>query len=769
MSELLDQLNEPQREAAECTVGPVMIIAGAGSGKTRTLTYRIAHLMEEGIDPFHILALTFTNKAANEMKERIIKLVGGEGRNLWMGTFHSIFARVLRAEATKLGYTSSFTIYDTDDSKAAIKQIVKQLNLDPKTYKPTTVLSRISMAKSNLLGPKDYQENPEIYQTDIDSKRPAIGTIYQMYDQRLHNSNAMDFDDLLFNMNILLRDFPDVLLKYQQRFQYIMVDEYQDTNYAQYLIVKKLAARNQNICVVGDDAQSIYAFRGANIQNIFNFKRDYPDMKLFKLEQNYRSTKNIVNAANSIISRNRDQIQKELWSDNSVGSRIRLIRAVDEKDEGNRVADAIQNYRLGEDADYRDFAILYRQNSLSRAVEDSLRRMNIPYRIYQGLSFYGRREVKDALAYLRLAINPHDDESLVRVINYPARGIGQTTMDKIRVAAADNDVSIWTVLENIQDFNLPIQSGAVTKITEFVYMMKRFGAEAPTKDAFTLAKEIIYASGIVKALRDEDDPESAERIDNIDELLNGVQEFCEDNEEPVMMDEEQTDAAAGPAPKTLDAFLQQVLLYTSEDKDKDKDADKVSLMTIHAAKGLEFPYVFVVGMEEQIFPSFLAMSRPELEEERRLFYVAVTRAEKQVTLSYAQTRFNNGQRMGGEVSRFIEEIDPQYIEIPSKRRSTPEPGTLPRAFFNAGKPNQNTPSTRNAQTVQKPRTATVPNTPAQIGAIMPGMKVYHEKFGTGKVLGIEGSGDSRKATVFFEGTGQKQLMLKFAKLSIIDD
>ena len=759
MSELLDQLNEPQREAAECVTGPVMIIAGAGSGKTRTLTYRIAHLMELGVDPFHILALTFTNKAANEMKERIIKLVGGEGRNLWMGTFHSIFARVLRAEATKLGYTSSFTIYDTDDSKAALKQIVKQLNLDPKTYKPSFVLNRISMAKSNLLGPKDYQENPEIYQTDIDSKRPAIGTIYQMYDQRLHNSNAMDFDDLLFNMNILLRDFPDVLLKYQQRFQYIMVDEYQDTNYAQYLIVKKLAARNQNICVVGDDAQSIYAFRGANIQNIFNFKRDYPDMHLFKLEQNYRSTKNIVNAANSIISRNRDQIQKELWSDNSVGSRIRLIRAVDEKEEGMRVADAIQNYRLGEDADYRDFAVLYRQNSLSRSIEDALRKMNIPYRIYQGLSFYGRREVKDALAYLRLAINPHDDESLVRVINYPSRGIGQTTMDKIRVAAADNDVSIWTVLENIQDFNLPIQSGAVTKITEFVYMIKRFEAEVPTTDAFTLAKQIIHASGMVKALREEDDPESAERIDNIDELLNGVQEFCEEERPSDQSDE------SDPSDKTLrtlDEFLQQVLLYTSEDKDKDKDADKVSLMTIHAAKGLEFPYVFVVGMEEQIFPSFLAMSRPELEEERRLFYVAVTRAEKQVTLSYAQTRFNNGQRMGGEVSRFVEEIDPEYIETPAKKA-----GTLPRAFFNAGKPTQ-TLSPKVSQP-PKPRTATIPNSPAAINAIMPGMKVSHEKFGIGKVLNIEGDGDSRKATVFFEGTGQKQLMLKFAKLTIVEE
>ncbi len=768
MSELLDQLNEPQREAAACTDGPVMIIAGAGSGKTRTLTYRIAHLMELGVDPFHILALTFTNKAANEMKERIIKLVGGEGRNLWMGTFHSIFARVLRAEASKLGYTSSFTIYDTDDSKAAIKQIVKQLNLDPKTYKPSFVLNRISMAKSNLLSPKDYQENPEIYQTDIDSKRPAIGQIYVMYDQRLHNSNAMDFDDLLFNMNILLRDFPDVLLKYQQRFQYIMVDEYQDTNYAQYLIVKKLAARNQNICVVGDDAQSIYAFRGANIQNIFNFKRDYPDMHLFKLEQNYRSTQNIVNAANSIISRNRDQIQKELWSDNGVGNRIRLIRAVDEKDEGMRVADSIQNFRLGEDAEFRDFAVLYRQNSLSRSIEDALRKMNIPYKIYQGLSFYGRREVKDVLAYLRLAINPHDDESLVRIINYPTRGIGQTTMDKIRVAAADNDISIWTVLENIQSFGLPIQSGAVQKITEFVYMIKRFESQVPSVDAFTLAKQIVYASGIIKALREEDDPESAERIENIDELMNSVQEFCEDEQE-IPEGPEAQEAPSKPF-RTLDEFLQQVLLYTSEDKDKDKDANKVSLMTIHAAKGLEFPYVYVVGMEEQLFPSFLASSRAELEEERRLFYVAVTRAEKQVTLSYAQTRFNNGQRMGGEVSRFVEEIDPQYIEIPSVRRSTPEPGTLPRAFFNAGKPAPE-PQARfkkKAAPTYVNHGPAVVNSPAEINSIMPGMKVSHEKFGIGKVLGVEGAGDSRKATVFFEGVGQKQLMLKFAKLSVVE-
>lgn len=749
MSELLAQLNEPQREAAACTQGPVMIIAGAGSGKTRTLTYRIAHLLELGVDPFGILALTFTNKAAREMRDRITKLVGTEAKNLWMGTFHSVFARVLRAEATRLGYTSSFTIYDTDDTKAAIKHVVKALNLDPKTYKPSTVLSRISMAKSNLLSPKDYMENPEVYQTDIDARRPAIGQIYQHYDQRLRNSNAMDFDDLLFNMNILLRDFPDVLLKYQNRFQYIMVDEYQDTNYAQYLIVKKLAARHQNICVVGDDAQSIYAFRGANIQNILNFRRDYPDMHLFKLEQNYRSTKTIVQAANSIIEHNRDQIQKELWSDNAEGQRIRLLRADDEKAEGTLVADAIQNTRLDADADFRDFAILYRQNSLSRAVEDALRRLNIPYRIYQGLSFYGRREVKDVLAYLRLAVNPCDDESLVRVINYPARGIGQTTLDRIRVAATDNDVPLWTVLENLPDFGLPINSGTVQKITEFVFMIKRFQGQVDNTDAFTLAKQIVGASGILRALREEDEPDTAERIDNIDELLNGIQEFCEEEEI-----------------KTLDQFLQQVLLYTSEDKDKDADADKVSLMTIHAAKGLEFPYVFVVGMEEQIFPSFMASSRAELEEERRLFYVAVTRAERQVTLSYAQSRFNNGQRMGGEVSRFVEEIDPKYIEMPSSRRAFPEAGTLPRAFFNAGKPA--TPAASAAKPARRPSAPVAPNPPAAIAAIMPGMQVQHEKFGIGKVLGVEGSGDSRKAIVFFEGVGQKQLMLKFAKLSIVE-
>ena len=653
MSELLDQLNESQREAAACTEGPVMIIAGAGSGKTRTLTYRIAHLINLGTDPFNILALTFTNKAATEMKERIIKLVGSEARNIWMGTFHSVFARILRSEATKLGYINTFTIYDTDDSKSAIKQIVKNLNLDPKTYSPGYVMGRISMAKSNLLSPEDYANNPEIQQSDKDSHKPMIAEIYKLYNHRLRTSMAMDFDDLLFNMNILLRDFPDVLLKYQNRFQYIMVDEYQDTNYSQYLIVKKLAARLQNICVVGDDAQSIYAFRGANIQNIFNFRRDYPNLHLFKLEQNYRSTKVIVNAANSVIAKNVEQIDKEIWTDNAQGNRIALLRAVDEKDEGRLIAESIQSAHIGENLDYKSFAVLYRTNVQSRALEEALRRDNIPYRIYQGLSFYGRKEIKDVLAYMRLVVNNYDEESLLRIINYPVRGIGQTSLDRVRVAAADNDIAVWTVLENLPSFGLGINSGTTQKIGEFVMMIKRFSALLPTINAYDLAKQIVYNSGIITLLRNDDDPDNPNRIENIEELLNGVQEFCE--KEDQFSEEEDNQNDQNSQIKTLDQFLQQVLLLTSEDKDNDKDADKVSLMTIHAAKGLEFPYVYVAGLEENLFPSFMSISsRQELEEERRLFYVAVTRAERQLTLSYAMTRYQYGSSSCQEMSRFIE-------------------------------------------------------------------------------------------------------------------
>ena len=763
-----------------------MIIAGAGSGKTRTLTYRIAHLVEKGVDPFNILALTFTNKAAGEMKERIMSLVGSEARNLWMGTFHSIFARILRSEADKLGYIRTFTIYDTDDSKSAVNQIVKSLNLDKKVYSAGYVLSRISMAKSSLIGPEDYCANPEIQQTDQTAHKPMIGEIYKLYNKRLRNAMAMDFDDLLFNTNILLRDFPDVLLKYQNRFRYILVDEYQDTNYAQYLIVKKLAARFQNICVVGDDAQSIYAFRGANIQNIFNFKRDYPGVHLFKLEQNYRSTKNIVNAANSIISNNKEQIQKEIWTDNGTGNLINLMQCSDERDEGTKVTESILDAHLGDNRPFRDFAILYRTNIQSRAIEEALRRQNIPYRIYAGISFYGRKEVKDVLAYLRLVVNNHDDESLVRVINLPARGIGSTTVDRLRLAAADNDISIWTVMENLPSIGLGINSGVMNKIGEFMTMIKLFSAHVYDTSAFDLAKRIVNASGLITMLRNDDDPDNANRIENIEELVNGIQEYCEreDDITPGDAEAETPDQAdAGPQLKTLDMFLQQVLLLTSEDKDDDKDADKVSLMTIHAAKGLEFPYVYVVGMEENLFPSNLSItSRQDLEEERRLFYVAVTRAEVQLTLSYAMMRFQYGNVSYQELSRFVTEIDPHYLLMPHRQSSFPKPGTFPKAAAFARRPGSTAgPASSSAPQLKKktpaatpnplrpvPKGPTAGNSPAEIAAIQVGMTVFHVKFGTGKVQAIEGNGDSRKAIVFFEGVGEKQLMLKFAKLTIVE-
>ena len=795
MSELLLQLNEAQREAAACTEGPVMIIAGAGSGKTRTLTYRIAHLVEKGVDPFNILALTFTNKAAGEMKERIMSLVGSEARNLWMGTFHSIFARILRSEADKLGYIRTFTIYDTDDSKSAVNQIVKNLNLDKKVYSAGYVLSRISMAKSSLIGPEDYCANPEIQQTDQTAHKPMIGEIYKLYNKRLRNAMAMDFDDLLFNTNILLRDFPDVLLKYQNRFRYILVDEYQDTNYAQYLIVKKLAARYQNICVVGDDAQSIYAFRGANIQNIFNFKRDYPGVHLFKLEQNYRSTKNIVNAANSIISNNKEQIQKEIWTDNGTGNLINLLQCSDERDEGTKVSESIIETHLGDNRPFRDFAILYRTNIQSRAVEEALRRQNIPYRIYAGISFYGRKEVKDVLAYLRLVVNNYDDESLVRIINLPARGIGQTTVDRLRLAAADNDISIWTVMENLASFGLGINSGVMNKIEEFMTMIKLFSAHVYDTSAYELARRIVNASGLITMLRNDDDPDNANRIENIEELVNGIQEYCEREEDitPGGTDGNEDEAEQGPQLKTLDMFLQQVLLLTSEDKDDDKDADKVSLMTIHAAKGLEFPYVYVVGMEENLFPSMLSItSRQDLEEERRLFYVAVTRAEVQLTLSYAQMRFQYGNTSYQELSRFVTEIDPHYLLMPRRQSSFPKPGTFPKKGFfakgdgykrregaSSGTPGSSMDSNGSGATLRRkaptassaPQVAKGPvvgNSPAEIAAIQVGQTVYHAKFGNGKVMAVEGAGDSRKAVVFFDGVGEKQLMLKFAKLTVIE-
>ena len=792
MSSILSQLNEAQREAAACTEGPVMIIAGAGSGKTRTLTYRIAHLIEKGVDPFNILALTFTNKAAAEMKERIIKLVGADARNIWMGTFHSVFARILRAEATKIGFNQSFTIWDTDDQKSAIKQILKNLNLDPKTYNPSYVLSRISMAKSNLISEVEYAQNNTIRQEDIAAKKPLIAQIYTAYNTRLRNSMSMDFDDLLFHTNVLLRDFPEVLLKYQNRFRYIHVDEYQDTNYAQYLIVKKLSARLQNLCVVGDDAQSIYAFRGANIQNILNFKRDYPNVNLFKLEQNYRSTQNIVKAANSIIANNTEQIKKEIWTDNGEGKRIRLLRAGDEREEGSQIAHLIQQTHLSENVDYNGFAILYRTNIQSRALEEALRKMSIPYRIYAGISFYGRKEIKDVLSYLRLVINNHDDEAMIRCINYPTRGIGQSTMDKIRLAANDNGVSICTVMENLQHFSLGLNSGIIQRIDEFLTKIKMFSSMVYTTDAFTLSKKILASSGILNHLRSDEDPDNANRIENIEELLNGIQEFCE--KEDLITPEQEGDTVVGkegfdidslfespseePKIKTLDLFLQQVLLLTSEDKEKE-DPNKVSLMTIHAAKGLEFPYVFVAGMEENIFPSFLSISsRPDLEEERRLFYVAVTRAEKELTLSYAQTRYQYGNSSCQEISRFVDEIDPAFIERPRPQRSFAEPGQIPQPSFRSRTSSTSPQFRKKQEEIKKnfkkkeellgPGGPSIANSPAEINAIQVGMRVLHSKFGQGKVLQIIGEADSRKATVFFDGVGSKDLLLKFAKLTIIE-
>lgn len=758
MRDLLSELNEEQRNAAACIEGPVMIIAGAGSGKTRTLTYRIAHLIEEGVDPFNILALTFTNKAASEMKERIVALVGKDAKNIWMGTFHSIFAKVLRFEAEKLGYISSFTIYDTDDSKSAIKQIIKSLNLDPKAYNVGYVLGRISMAKSNLISCEEYATNAEIQQADQAARKPMIGEIYKLYNQRLRNSMAMDFDDLLYNMNVLLRDYPDVLLKYQERFKHILVDEYQDTNFSQYLIIKKMAARYQNICVVGDDAQSIYAFRGANIQNILNFKHDYPDVRLFKLEQNYRSTQNIVNAANSIISNNRDQIKKEIWTANDVGNRIRLLNGADEREEGYIVAKAITDTKEQENADYDSFAILYRTNMQSRAIEEALRKMKIPYKIFGGLSFYRRKEIKDVLAYLRLVINNYDDEALLRVINYPARGIGQTTLDRIKVAASDNDIAIWTVIENLPSFGLGINTGTANKINDFMMMIKSASSQLNVLNAYDLAKQIIMQSGIIRFLKEDEDPDNANRIENIEELMNGIQEFCE-KEDLITPDGEEGQEVSQI--KTLDLFLQQVLLLTDEENDKE-DTNKVSLMTIHAAKGLEFPYVYVVGMEENLFPSALSISsRQELEEERRLFYVAVTRAEKMLTLSYANTRYQYGNASFQELSRFVDEIEDRYIDIPLKKNLMPKVGDLPKPMFAKRK----TIEKKTLKRVQHGPSAG--NSPAEINAIEVGMRVIHEKFGYGTVKHIEGVNNDRKALVFFDNTGEKQLLLRFAKLSIV--
>jgi DNA helicase II / ATP-dependent DNA helicase PcrA len=735
----LKLLNDSQRQAVEQTEGPVMIIAGAGSGKTRVLTYRIAHLLKKGVDPFNILSLTFTNKAAREMRQRIEKVAGNEAKNIWMGTFHSVFARILRAEAPKIGYPSSFTIYDTDDSKTLIRNIVKEMDLDDKLYKPGVVLGRISAAKNKLISWQQYKNDATIQADDDAALRPKIGKIYETYQNRCFKSGAMDFDDLLFNTNVLFRDHIDALNKYQHIFKYVMVDEYQDTNYSQYLITRKLAAKDRNICVVGDDAQSIYAFRGADIQNILNFERDYPELQVFKLEQNYRSTKNIVHAANSVIKNNKAQLRKDVYTDNEEGTLIEVIKANSDNEEGKLVANSIFEEKMNNHLSYEDFAILYRTNAQSRAMEEALRRMNIKYRIVGGLSFYQRKEIKDLIAYLRLTVNHNDEQALRRVINYPKRGIGDTTIEKIIVSADETNHTIWEVVTNARSF---LTGRVATPIEDFGTKIKSFTVLAEMNDAFEAAKHIAKQSGIIEDLYADKSIEGVARYENIQELLNGIKEFVDDPEKE---------------DKSLSAFLQDIALLTDVDTKKEDNGEYVTLMTIHSAKGLEFRNVFIVGLEENLFPSQMMLtSRADLEEERRLFYVAITRAEKKLTLSYATSRYQWGNLRACEKSRFIDEIEPTYLNF--------QYGEAPSAFDKVLK--KKSPL---IAPVTKKATNYVPSAdfqPSDTSNLQTGMRVEHPKFGFGVVAKMDTQGNSTKAIIEFEEAGEKTLLLSFAKLRI---
>ncbi|WP_113925132.1 ATP-dependent helicase [Cognataquiflexum aquatile] len=747
----LKGLNPPQREAVEHTDGPVMIIAGAGSGKTRVLTYRIAHLIHaKGVDPFNILSLTFTNKAAAEMKLRIEKLIGLDARNTWMGTFHSTFAKILRVEADKIGYPSNFTIYDTDDSKSLIRTIVKEMKLDDKVYKPSTVLSRISGAKNRLIAWETYLNDPFIKADDEAAMKPRMGEIYKNYQKRLFRSGAMDFDDLLFNTNVLFRDHLDVLNKYQQRFKYVMVDEFQDTNVSQYLITKKLASVHQNICVVGDDAQSIYAFRGADIQNILNFEKDYPDLFIVKLEQNYRSTKNIVQAANSIIAKNKAQLKKDIWTKNTEGDLIELIKASSDNEEGRLVATTIFEEKNNKKLNNSDFAVLYRTNSQSRSIEEALRKMNITYKIVGGLSFYQRKEIKDLLAYLRFVVNHEDEEAFKRIINYPKRGIGDSTVEKMLVAAYEHDIPLWDVIQNAASF---LGGRAANSVDDFCTMIKSFGIEVERKDAFEAASSIAKQSGLLKDLYEDKTIEGLNRYENVQELLNAIKEYVDNPENPE---------------KSLGAFLQEIALLTDNDRDKDT-TDSVTLMTIHSSKGLEFKQVFVVGMEEDLFPSQMMMqSREDLEEERRLFYVASTRAMDKLYLTYALTRYRFGRLLNCEPSRFLEEVDPMCIRV-NKRMTSALAGAL-RNESSEGKSgfvgikNQS----QRPMTTAKIHTPSPDFKPSNTNNLRKGAKVEHPKFGFGLVSKIETEGINRKATIQFDNFGEKTLLLSFAKLRIIE-
>jgi ATP-dependent DNA helicase UvrD/PcrA len=772
-------LNKAQQEAVLNYKGPALVIAGAGSGKTRVLTYRIAYLLSMGVSPSRILSLTFTNKAAAEMKERIATMVSpGLARNLWMGTFHSLFARMLRREAEVLGFPANFTIYDTIDSRSLVKTIVRELELDEKIYKPAEVFSRISAAKNNLVTPDVYMGSGEFQVRDQIARRPRLGEVYDRYVKRCKHFGAMDFDDLLLQTNLLFRDHPAVLDKYRESFDYVLVDEYQDTNYSQYLIVKKLSEVHRNLCVVGDDAQSIYSFRGARIENMLNFKNDYPDYRIFKLEQNYRSTRNIVNAANSVIKKNKGQIFKEVFSQNEDGEPIRVLKAKDDREEGFLVATHISDLRFREQLEHKDFAILYRTNAQSRIFEESLRRMNIPYKVFGSLSFYQRKEIKDLLAYFRITVNPRDDESLKRIINYPMRGIGKTTLDKLNGYAEKLDSQIWDVLTHLDQVNLGFNKGTLTKLQGFTQLIRSFQDRLHQMEAFDLAFTIASEAGIVRDLQADKTPENVSRYENIEQLLNGIKDFTDDTEREGDL--------------TLGDYLQEVSLMTNADMEKDEDRNKVTLMTIHSAKGLEFKHLVIAGVEEELFPSMMSIDNPkDLEEERRLFYVALTRAEKSAILTFAALRYKWGIQNSCSPSRFIKEIDTKYLELPpdfypvlpgtgtgqpEKEKFVPE--TYRKVMNQKKQPSQIQSGGRKLVNMNQATRSANSNvsdsslppkdfTPSDPGMIKVGTRVEHPRFGRGEVHQLEGTGSNIKATVLFP-IGTKQLLLKFAKLRVVD-
>ena len=730
--------------------GPMIVIAGAGSGKTRVLTYKIAYLMTQGVDPFNILALTFTNKAAREMKERIANIVGDEAKNLWMGTFHSVFARILRIEAHKIGYTSNFTIYDSDDSQKLVARIIKELNLDKEQYKYKIIFSRISSMKNNFISADQYINDEEMLLSDKISNRPKFHQIYKQYVDRCFKAGAMDFDDLLLKTNELLNSYPDTLSKYQNIFRYILVDEYQDTNHSQYLIIRSLSDKFQNICVVGDDAQSIYSFRGANINNILNFQKDFPDSKIFRLEQNYRSTKNIVNAANSIIKYNQKRLKKNVWTNNESGEKISVNKLLTDGEEGRFVASSIFENKMQSQMKNSDFAILYRTNAQSRSFEDALRKKNIPYRVYGGLSFYQRKEIKDVLAYLRLLINNDDEEAFKRIINFPARGIGLTTLNKISIEAKNKSVSDYTFLKNYSKSSSILNNSTKNKLLEFVVMIESIKAKLESLDVFEITKEVLKQSGLYNLYKNDESMEGVNRIQNIEELLNGIKDFVENNDKNQV---------------SVSTFLQDVALATDQDNENN-DNNKVALMTIHLAKGLEFPFVYIVGLEENLFPSAMNLnSRTDLEEERRLFYVALTRAEKKIYLSYVLSRYRWGKPVDSEKSRFIDEINDEFIENNIIQNSTTRDFSNDVQYNKIGlrykKPEKRPPSN-----FIKIKSSSIKSNLFDSKLVV-GNIVMHERFGKGRVISIEGSGGDKKAEIKFEKNGIKKLLLRFSKLEII--